>query len=187
MFIKGFKTRCENISLQVRKGVGLGKTNPLSTQVLAEYLGVLLLRPTDIEGLPVETVRLLLGKGRDAWSAVTISRGDFDIVIYNSAHSRARQSSDIMHELAHILLEHKASKIIMSQQVPVMLREYDRNLEEEAAWLAGCLLLPRAATLFIKSSRMSAEEACESYEVSNSLLNYRMNITGVHYQISTRR
>lgn len=187
MFTRGFKTRCENISLQIRKEVGLGKTDPLPIQVLAEHLGVLLLRPTDIEGLPVETVRLLLGKGKDTWSAVTISRGDFDTIIYNSAHSRARQSSDIMHELAHILLEHKASKIIMSQQVPVMLREYDRNLEEEAAWLAGCLLLPRAATLFIRSNGMSAEEARELYEVSNSLLDYRMNVTGVHYQVSARR
>jgi len=187
VFTRGFKAKCENMSLQIRKELGLNGSDPLSARVLTEHLGVLLVRPSEIEGLPQETARLLLGKGKDAWSAVTISYGDSDIIIHNSSHSRARQASDIMHELAHILLDHEASKIIVSQPVPIMLREYNKNLEDEAAWFAGCLLLPRDALLLIRNVRMTDREACTIYEVSSKLLNYRINVTGVQYQIEARR
>ena len=183
MFARGFKTRCENMSLQVRKELGLEATDPLVASALAEHLGIVLLRPEEVQGLPQAARDLLLKKGRDSWSAVTISYADLDVIIYNSSHTLRRQSSDIMHELAHILLNHDASKIVVSGAVPFPLREYDKKLEDEADWLAGCLLLPRDTLLFVRRVGMSEQEVCRTYIVSTTLLNYRMNITGVHYQL----
>ncbi len=43
------------------------------------------------------------------------------------------------------------------------------------------------ALLLIRNVRMTDREACTVYEVSSRLLNYRINVTGVQYQIEARR
>ena len=73
MLVRGFKTRCENLSIQIRKALRLRKTDPLSAKSLAEYLGVLLWKPSEIQALKKQTLTVLLGKGKSLWSAVTIS------------------------------------------------------------------------------------------------------------------
>ena len=184
---RGFKTKCENLALQVRSELGLKKTDPLSPQCLAERLGVYLWKPSDIAGLSREALRQLQ-KDRASWSAVTVSLGGIDAVIYNSSHSRGRQSSDIMHELSHILLGHRPVEMILfSEDVDIVLREYDPSLEEEANWLAGCLLLPREALLWIGRNGIGDSEACSKYGVNRVLLNFRMNKTGVNSQVKAYR
>ncbi len=182
MLARGFKSRAENMSLQIRRELQLTKTDPLACEVFAEHLGVLLWKPSDIAGLATHVITLLLRKARDSWSAVTVSYGGIDVIIFNSSHSKARQSSDIMHELSHILLSHEPSKIILSPKVSIALRDYNEDQEDEAAWLAGCLLLPRDALLYITRNGMSEDETMEKYNVSRDLLNYRINVTGVIYQ-----
>ena len=182
--IRGFKTRCENISIQMRNSLQLKKTDALSPEVLAEYFGVMLLEPQQIENLSAASYSLLVGKGRDNWSAVTISSKEMDVIIYNPSHSLGRRASDIMHELSHLILEHSPGQFIVSPNNPFALRSYDVEQENEAAWLSGSLLLPREALVYIKKHRMSNREVCEIYGVSNQLLSYRMDITGVNKQYS---
>ncbi len=67
------------------------------------------------------------------------------IVIYNPAHSPARQASDIAHKLAHIILEHDPAKMVLSQDGTIVMRSFNEKQEEEANWLAWSLLLPRCA------------------------------------------
>jgi Zn-dependent peptidase ImmA (M78 family) len=184
MLNRGFKTRAENIALQIRKDLGLSKISPLSGNALADHLGVLLLTPKDIIGLSSSARTILLSQSKDSWSAVTISYGEVDMIIYNSSHSKARQSSDIMHELSHLLLNHAPSKFIVNPNVGITLRDYNEDQEDEATWLAGCLLLPREALLFIRKARINDQKAMADYSVSKDLLIYRTNVTGVKYQIS---
>lgn len=188
MLVRGFKTKCENISVEIRKELGLEKYDPLSPDALAEHLGVYLLEPAGIEYLSTESLQQLLRKDRNSWSAVTISYLDTDIIVYNPTHSPWRRSSDIMHELSHIILGHKPSQIVfLTPDSQIALRDYDQDLEEEAIWLSGCLLLPREALLTIKHSGLSASRARHEYGVSSDLLTFRMNITGVNYQVSAAR
>lgn len=187
MLARGFKTWCENVSLQVRGELGLAKRDPLRPEALAEHLNVLLWKPTDIRGLSPGARAILLGKEKNSWSAVTISHAGVDAIVYNSPHSKHRQSSDIMHELSHILIGHEPSKIFLSQNGQIALRAYDQSQEEEATWLANCLLLPREALLFIKRSNMGNRQACETYGVSVKLLTYRLNISGVSLQVERSR
>jgi Zn-dependent peptidase ImmA (M78 family) len=183
MLERGFKTWCENVSLQIRTELGLTGTAPLNPEALAKHLNVLLWKPIDIRGLSAEARLVLLRKERDSWSAVTVSFAGVDVVIYNSSHSKARQSSDIMHELSHILIGHEPGKIFLSQNGQIMLRTYDQTQEEEAACLANALLLPREVLLFIKRAGMSDSKACEVYGVSRKLLTFRINISGVNRQV----
>jgi IrrE N-terminal-like domain len=183
MLERGFKTWCENVSLQLRTELGLPKTAPLQAEALARHLNVLLWKPIDIRGLSPQARLVLLRTERDSWSAVTVSFAGVDAVIYNSSHSKARQSSDIMHELSHILIGHEPGKIFLSQNGQIMLRTYDQTQEEEASCLANALLLPREVLLLIRRSRMSDNKACEVYGVSRELLKFRMNISGVNRQV----
>jgi Zn-dependent peptidase ImmA (M78 family) len=187
VIIRGFKTRCENISNNIRKELKLKTTDPLDPGAVAAHFGVLLYKPIDVPGLSEKSLQVLLERQKHSWSAVTISLDRADMIIYNPNHSRARQSSDIMHELAHIICGHDASKVIVSQNGNYAIRSYNQAQEEEANWLSGCLLLPREALISIKRTGISDEEARYNYGVSQDLLTFRLNVTGVNCQFRSRR
>ncbi len=180
---RGFKSRCENLALQVRSDLGLNKVAPLPAASLAEHLGVQLWSPQDIHGLSSEALQQL-GKDKDSWSAVTVAFDGTEAVIYNNRHAKNRQSSDIMHELSHIILNHKPIEMMLfSKDLDIVLRDYDEDAEEEAIWLSGCLLLPREALLHIRKQMMDELTATDTYQVSSTLLRFRMNMTGVGRQM----
>jgi Zn-dependent peptidase ImmA (M78 family) len=62
------------------------------------------------------------------------------------------------------------------------LRAHNQAQEEEANWLAGCLLRPREVLVHIKSNELGDGHACHEYGVSAKMLTYRMNISGVNLQ-----
>lgn len=186
-FERGFKSWCENTSVQIRRSLGAGPTDPLSPVELADHLDVRLIAADDVPGLSEMALTTLLTSEADNWSAVTISHGSHDVVIYNSTHSRRRRSSDLMHELAHLLMRHDPSKMFFSTDRPFALRSYNQDQEEEANWLAGCLLLPRPALLAISRARIGHESVCSRYEVSKDMLTYRLNVSGVNTQMNRRR
>jgi len=188
MFERGFKSWCENIALGLRRELGLNKTDPLSPQALATYFEVRLWTPRQIQGLSRQALNILLTTERESWSAITISYNGLDAIIYNPTHSAGRrQSSDIMHELSHIIIGHKPSTVLLSPDGVLALRAFDQKQEDEANWLSGCLLLPRSVLLFIMQSGMNQKEACRHYQVSDDLLTYRLNITGVAAQMRRRK
>ena len=63
------------------------------------------------------------------------------------------------------------------------LRTHNEEQEQEANWLAGCLLLPREALILIRRKGTSDEEACSEYGVSPAMLRFRINVTGVDVQL----
>ena len=182
---RGFKTRCENLSLQVRSELKLNKSAPLAPEALAEHLGVYLWNPHQIIGLSPEALRQIRAD-RDSWSAVTVAYDGLEAVIYNDQHSRDRQSSDVMHELSHIILKHKPIELVLfSKDLDVVLRDYDEDTEEEATWLSGCLLLPREALLYIRKNGMDEQAVRDLYHVSSILFHFRLNKTGVDRQMQS--
>ena len=183
---RGFKSRCEEISRGLRLELGLMPENPLKVENLAMHLGILVWSVSEI-GLDEDALRQLVEVDSDSWSAITVSVLDKDAVIYNPTHSsRGRHSSNIMHELAHLILDHDPTTMFFIGEGELALRGYDSSIEEEANWLAGALLLPRPALVHIRRRRLSDGAACEIYGVSNQMLNYRMRMTGVERQFRRR-
>lgn len=182
MFRRGFKTWCEETALTVRQHQGLAPIAPLSPFVLARELRVNVVEPADLKDLPDDVRRRLLGKHSDCWSAITIPNKRRPLIVYNPAHSAARQNSDLMHELAHILLGHKPTTVFIDPNTGMALRTHDKAQEEEAAWLAGCLLLPREVLLHIKGNGLAEDAACRHFGISAKMLTYRMNVSGVNLQ-----
>lgn len=186
-FERGFKTRCENIAQSVRADLGREGVDALPASELATYLGVRVITPRDIPGMSGHSLEVLLTAESQAWSALTVSNSKSTVVIYNPESSSARTSSDITHELAHILLRHSPSVLMFAPDGTWALRSYNKQQEEEAAWLSGCLLLPRVALLSIARAGLPPGLAAETYGVSQRLLKYRTDMTGITKQISSRQ
>ena len=171
------------MALEKRSQLGLRPTDPLDPRALANALAIRVLTPADLPGLSPECLRTLLHDDPDSWSAVTLrlgSRGD--LIIVNSSHSRARQASDLVHELAHLLLGHTPTRLDVTEDQQLLLRTHDHAQEDEAAWLAGCLLLPRPALLAIVRDGGQSADAARRYGVSVDMLTYRLRVTGVVVQ-----
>ena len=182
---RGLKTRCEEMARSLRVELRLDASARLSPDRLASYLDVAVWSVADL-GLSEEDIHQLVRKDPDAWSAITVSASDREAVIVNPSHRRGRYSSDVMHELAHLLLGHQPSTLFFAGEGNMALRGYDSSAEEEANWLAAALLLSREALVHFRRSRLSAERACEVYGVSRQLFHFRVRMTGVDRQLKRR-
>jgi len=186
MFKRGFKTWCEQTAEATRRQRGMQPWEPLGARAIAESLKATIVTPRDLPDLPADVASRLLSKHESIWSAITISTRP-PVIVYNSAHSEARQNSDLMHEVAHLLMEHVPGTVYIDPKSMLALRHFDAEQEEQANWLSGCLLLPRAALLHIKRLDWSNDTACDQYLVSSQMLSYRMHTSGVNIQLARRR
>lgn len=187
MFERGFKTWCEKYSAEIRVGLKIAKDAPLNARALATKLGVRVWTPDDVRGLSSGTLDVLLrndGKTPSCWSAVTLVVGTKVVVILNASHSPARQASDLTHELAHRIRGHHAQEVSVTEDGLMLLSSYEKQQEEEADWLSGCLLLPREALLSIRRRRIADADAAAQYCVSLKMLTYRNAMTGVNRQFA---
>lgn len=190
VFERGFKAWCERYSGDKRKELGLQPEDPLDPRQLAKNLGIKVVTPNDVSGLSSDALGILLrndGKTASCWSAVTIVAGSRTAVILNSSHSPGRQSSDLAHELAHRIRGHGTHAMEVSSEGIMLISEYGKVQEEEADWLAGCLLLPREALVRIKAKGTEIATAAELFGVSTRMLKYRMSMSGVDRQFSYSR
>ena len=172
--------------MRVRNERDIPASDPVTPAQVAHGLNVRLLPANELPGLQTEVLARLTNHYRSAWSAITISEADRHLVVFNPAHSRARQSSDVMHELAHIILKHTPTFSFINPEKKLLIRSHDKSQEEEASWLAAAVLLPRQVLLYVRSRRLSDEEICRRYSVSRQLLAFRLNATGVERQLSRR-
>lgn len=184
---RGFKTWAERTALNLRRELGLKSFEPLEPLILAEYLGIEVITPSQIPGLPLNVMDQLLTHDPWGWSAVSLLLADGDsngLVIYNPRKSKGRRASDIMHELAHFILDHQPGMIVLSADGNIAMRSYDQKQEEEANWLAWSLLLPRDALLFASRAKYTSAQIAERYGVAQNLVEFRLKITGVAAQVA---
>lgn len=176
----GFKSWCERAAISYRNNLGLKNIDPLPANTLAQHLGVILKTPEEIDGLSKESLEVLLNGESKSWSAVTLTFGTKNVVIYNPKHSAGRRSNDIMHELSHIIIGHQPQQM-HSYELALLLRHYNAEQEDEADWLAATLLLPKDILIKIKASRIDHEDAARVYGTSKALVEMRMNVAGVNH------
>ena len=183
---RGFKSRCEEMARALRAALGLKPIDPLGVEQLASYLDVSILSLYEI-GLEDNHIRQLVEVDPDAWSAITISAFGRDAILVNPIHRDGRYSSDVMHELSHLILDHEPSTMFFVGEGELALRRYNADSESEANWLAGALLMPRDALVYVQARRFPQDRICHTYGVSKRMLNFRLNATGVNRQFRRRR
>ena len=173
---RGFKSEAERIAKQVQADLGLSATESVDPQSVAELLGVEV-RVGD-ELIPRERFEELRDIQMDAFSACTLRPSpDRTVVVHNPLSSKTHQRSDIAHELAHILLDHELGLVRKLGKVTFL--SCDPVQEEEAAWLSGCLLLPRALLLSEIRKGADARDIARKHGVSERMAQYRLDVTGV--------
>jgi hypothetical protein len=186
-FRRGFKTWCENMAFGFRRDLKLDRLGPLPPRRLAEHLGIRVWTPDEIPGLERKHRDQLLVRDSSSWSAVTLSMPDGRLIVINSAHAATRQASDLMHEIAHIVLEHEPAQMMLSPNGHMFMDSYSGQQEEEADWLGAALLVPRDAALAFLARNSNTRSAAAHFGVSEDLLVWRIQKTGVTRQLKYRR
>jgi Zn-dependent peptidase ImmA (M78 family) len=176
VYTRGFKSWCERVALQQRTELGLNPADPLDPLALAKHLGIEVWTAEQVPGLDPACLAVLVENDPDSWSAITLCTGTKDLIIANPTHDGGRRASDVMHEIAHILIGHDPARVDVTEDGLLILSSYDKQQEEEAKWLSGCLLLPREALLLIRRRRMDAATAARTYGVSEQMLTFRQRV-----------
>jgi Zn-dependent peptidase ImmA (M78 family) len=117
------------------------------------------------------------------FSATTVAEGSFKLIVHNDFHHPFRQNSNVMHEIAHILLGHPPRPPLAGDKC----RNFDAQSEYEANQLGFILLIPKLAALRIVESGMGNVAASQMYGVSSSVLIHRLNITDAKGWADNRR
>lgn len=183
MLKRGFKSQCERRAIELRKDFGLFPNAPLQAQDVARKFGVTVWSPYDIKDIDPQYVQHLIEDGINEWSGFTLMLASQSLVVINTAQSKRRQNSVLMHELSHIMLGHKLADAVVVDTDHLIPATYDQDQEDEAAWLGATLLLPRPALLWMRKNGMSDDQGASHFKVSPDLLKWRIRMTGVDFQL----
>ena len=180
---RGFKSEAAALGREIRDEMGLDTMDPLDPHQLALHLDIPILPLSAFAGT-LAGARHFLSTEREALSALTVFDGHRRTIVHNDSHSKARQNSNLMHELSHGLLLHEPAPALDSL---TGCRNWNDLNEEEADWLAGELLITSDMALAVARGQISAWDARKSYGVSERMLRWRVNITGAARRVQRQR
>lgn len=179
---RGFKTEANTLAAEIRGELGLGARDRLDPLHLATHLEIPVVPLSDIQPVAPSVAHLLYVEP-EAFSAVTVFAGRKRMIVYNDQHSAGRQASSVTHEAAHGLLLHEPKPAVDHRGC----RLWDQEVEDEADWLAGVLLVPEDAAIAVARGWLSEADAAVHFSVSEQMLNYRLNITGARLRVQRAR
>lgn len=185
--VRGFKAKAEKIAVNYRKELLIHPCGSLCAFKLAEHLNIPVYEATEFLKLPKEIARLSgVGEEDCGWSALTmITQAGNTIIIHNPYHSPARQQSNMMHELAHIICKHSIDLSKYDMTIPIGMTYFNEIQEEEAKCLGATLQMPRPGLLWAMKRNMDKTNIALHFNASVDMVTYRLNTTGVFKQ--TRR
>jgi Zn-dependent peptidase ImmA (M78 family) len=186
---RGFKAKAERIATEYREKLDIHPCAPLCAFTLAKFLGIVVYDATYFLSELNEINKLSGLDGNDCgWSALTMLNKDGKrLIIHNPFHTPARQQSNIMHEIAHILCEHKKKPLPKEINLPFGMRDFDKEQEDEAVYLGDTLQLSRPCLLWAKKRNMNNSEIANHFNASIEMVNFRVASTGVNKQYSKQK
>ncbi|MGB3653591.1 MAG: ImmA/IrrE family metallo-endopeptidase [Rivularia sp. (in: cyanobacteria)] len=166
-----FRRRCESIATEQRQLLNLKAFEPLPANLLATRLNAKISTPQQVTNLSSKHIETL---NSNQFSAAIISDNPLWI-IYNSTHAPARRESNLMHEFAHVLLEHQTVGFNPQTGQPLRIEEN----ENQATYLGGCLQIPRRGLLWAVQQEMNITQIAKYFGASEEMVRFRSNVTGV--------
>ncbi len=179
---RGFKTEANSLAGEIRAELGLDPLDRLEPELLAHHLAIPIWPLSHLAADAPALVHLLVVEPK-AFSAVTVFRGHKRTIVHNDGHAPARQSSNLAHELSHGLLLHPPTPALDDRGC----RHWDQDVEDEASWLAGILLVTEEAAIEIALDRWSKPEAAQLLGVSQQMIQFRLNATGAVKRVQRMR
>jgi Zn-dependent peptidase ImmA (M78 family) len=180
---RGFKTEAERLAAQVRTDMGLGPYKPMNIKALVRHVGAQLRTADELTSLTKLEELEALQPG--AFSACTFDLGTRKVVVVSPLSTDERRNSDASHEASHLLLDHKVREV--EQLGGLSFFTCDPDEEQEANWLAGCLLLPRDLLVRSLKNGLDAAAIAEANTVSIQMANFRLRATGAERQVAAFR
>lgn len=166
------RQRLEAIATEKRCQLRFKAFECLPAKVLAADLEAKIYTPEEIPDVNPNQVAVLLDS--DQWSAGVIHKNPVWIV-HNPRHAPTRQESNLMHEIAHILLKHRM--ISLDPQTGLFKRR--QQDEDEAVYLGGCLQIPRRGLLWAIQRKMTLSQIATHFGASEEMVEFRTNVTGI--------
>jgi Zn-dependent peptidase ImmA (M78 family) len=179
---RGFKTEAHSIAEDVRNELGLHPLDRLDPRRLAALAEVPILGLSEMV-VDAPAIAHLLQVETGVFSAVTVCRGPRRLIVHNDGHALTRQNSNLAHELAHALLLHPPTPALDDRGS----RLWNQDIEDEAAWLSGALLVSEAVTIEVARGRWTRSEAAQRLVVSERMMQFRINATGAAKRVARMR
>lgn len=176
---RGFKTYAKKLAREVREELGLSQISPLDHFALAAHLSIPVF-PMSQYSKQCPNLDYFIGKGQKYFSAITLFSNTWRMIIHNDFHALCRQKSNIVHEIAHALLQHPPVPHLNDSGE----RNYNSGIEGEADWLTGVLLIPEEAALQIVGNNVDKQLASDRYGVCPKMLTYRLQVTAAHKRVA---
>ena len=181
---RGFKAEAERLARDVWSAMSLTPNDPMDAIKLAQHMGCMV-RPADAL-VDIAKLEKLYRIQEDAFFACTFKLpNDRYAVVFNPLMSDTRRNSDVAHEVAHVVLGHRFSRLERLGDVAFL--SGDKQQEDEAAWLSGCLLLPRFALIHDLRRGRKPRDIGRSRVLSREMVDYRVRVTGVARQLAAER
>ena len=181
---RGFKAEAERHAQELGRRLGYGERDPVELAAVATHLDVEVLAADEV--VDRRRLDLLNELQPDAFSAATFKLpAGKRIVVYNPLHPAGRTNSNIAHELGHLLLDHTVRTIETVGNFKFVT--CDAEQEQEADWLAGCLLLPRPLLYAAAKRGWNPAQIAAEYETSEQMARFRLNASGVLVQLGRAR
>lgn len=177
---RGFKSEANATAREVRAELDLKNLDRLDPMRLAARLGVPVVAVSDLALDAPAAVHHFTHVDSGAFSAATIFAGHRRMIVHNDAHLVERQASNLAHELGHALLLHDPTPALDDRGC----RLWNQNIEDEAQWLAGALLLTEDAALWIARGGAGVAEASAQFGISEQMVTYRLNVTGARKRVA---
>jgi Zn-dependent peptidase ImmA (M78 family) len=172
-FRRGFKTESSNLAREVRQELGVAPLDRLDPRKLAKHLDIPILLLSELV-VDAPSLNHLLTNEPDAFSAVTVFCGTRRTIVHNDGHAPARRNSNVSHELSHGLLHHPPTPALDA----VGCRIWNQDIEDEAGWLAGELLVTFEAAMAVARQEWTMTEATRRLRVSQDMVRFRVNMSG---------
>jgi Zn-dependent peptidase ImmA (M78 family) len=176
---RGFKAEAERQAEKVRADMGKRPSDHVDALDFASHVGAAVRRADELTSH--EKLQTLEEIQPGAFSACTFTIGDQHIIVYNPISSPGRTQSDIAHEVSHVMLKHEMKTV--ETIAGFTFFTCDPEEEQEANWLAGCLLLPRRLLYLAARKGMRASDIAQQYNVSEQMASFRLRTTGVLRQL----
>ena len=170
---RGYGAYIKRVALGLRAELALSPFDAIDAHTACSHLDIPVIGMTSLADAP-DALEHFSGEASSDFSAVTGFIGTSRFIIVNDTHHPYRQASSLAHELGHALLQHPPAPMLRGDG----MRSFDGEIEEQAAFFSGALLLPDEACRMILKRGTTLHEASRFYGVSESMVDYRLNISG---------
>jgi hypothetical protein len=192
---RGFKAEAERHAAHLRAAVGATESETIRLPALARHLKVAVLSAERVLG-GLDLLTALHHEQPGVWSAAMLPVHGRTVVVYNPitfegaildptrAQRDGRTRSNVAHEFAHLILRHELRQIQRIGEHTFFACNHEQ--EEEANWLAGALLLPRALLVAAARRGETDEQIGKANFVTTKMATFRLNTTGARMQAARR-